>query len=568
MEPRLVAFGFVGAFAFAAQASAQTQMSTIHGDAAGDHFGAEIALVGDVDGDGVEDWAVGAPGANAGPAGDVGRVNVYSGRHQGLLRSWPGTAARDYFGTSIARAGDVDGDGFDDVAIGAPQYDGFAHVPFGPGFAQVRSGASGAVLLSFALAGSERLGWAIDGGGRIDGDGVPDLIVGDPDANSCAGAVHAVSGASGALIYTINGGTTNFGHAVAFLGDLDGDGRDEFAVGEPDTCAGTIFDGYVSVYSGLAGALAWSAPGISGNCGNEYGWSVERSLDLSGDGLADVLVGGRDTNCFAGGSAGFADVRDGVTGALLFRRQPSAPSFSGYGVGLASCRDLDGDGAPEVALGAPGEISGTNEDVLVCSGATTLTLAALSPGVASDAWGHALASFDATDDGLEDLLVGAPLSDLGAPDAGSVTVFTIVRGVTSYCDAESNSLGCTPAIAGLGAPSATSASVFDVRATNVLNQKTGLCFYGFKPRQTPFQGGFMCITAPFQRTALQGSGGNPPPANDCSGAFSLDFNARIQSGIDPLLVAGAEVFAQYWSRDPADPSTTNLTDALAFLIHP
>jgi hypothetical protein len=149
-----------------------------------------------------------------------------------------------------------------------------------------------------------------------------------------------------------------------------------------------------------------------------------------------------------------------------------------------------------------------------------------------------------------------------------VLVPTIVRASTSYSDAETNSLGCTPAIAGLGTPSATSPSPFDVRATDLLNGKVGLCFYGYKPRRTPFQGGSMCITGPFQRTPLQGSGGSVPPADDCTGTFSLDFNARIQAGVDPLLVAGAQVYAQYWSRDPADPSTTNLTDALAFYVHP
>ena len=107
-----------------------------------------------------------------------------------------------------------------------------------------------------------------------------------------------------------------------------------------------------------------------------------------------------------------------------------------------------------------------------------------------------------------------------------------------------------------------------IAASNVLNQKIGFCFYGLKPRQTPFQGGFMCIVAPTKRTPNQSSNGAAPPASDCSGAFTFDFNARIQSGVDPQLVAGQEVFAQYWSRDPQDASTTNLTDALALFITP
>ena len=75
------------------------------------------------------------------------------------------------------------------------------------------------------------------------------------------------------------------------------------------------------------------------------------------------------------------------------------------------------------------------------------------------------------------------------------------------------------------------------------------------------------MATPTKRTPLQDSGGNPPP-NDCSGVYAYDFNARIQSGVDANLTAGATVFAQYWSRDPGDPYTTGLTDAVSFTIQP
>jgi len=193
-------------------------------------------------------------------------------------------------------------------------------------------------------------------------------------------------------------------------------------------------------------------------------------------------------------------------------------------------------------------------------------LLSLAPPSGSQQFGSALASGDANGDGLRDLLCGAPCSNSNGAFAGSVHVYTIVRAPTVYCASELNSLGCTPSIAGVGTPSATLGSPFDVRATSVLNQKSGLCFYGFKPRQTPFQGGHMCVVAPTIRTAIQNSGGSAT-GSDCTGVFALDFNARIQSGVDPLLVTGEEVFAQYWSRDPQDASTTNLTDALAFYIN-
>ena len=141
-----------------------------------------------------------------------------------------------------------------------------------------------------------------------------------------------------------------------------------------------------------------------------------------------------------------------------------------------------------------------------------------------------------------------------------------VAAPTTYCTAKVNSQGCTPAISSSGSPSVSSASPFDIRATSVLNQKQGLLFYGYAATAVPFQGGTLCVQPPSRRTPLQGSGGTAAPANDCSGSYSFDFNAWVQSGADPLAVAGQAIFAQYWSRDPATVSTTGLTDALAFVI--
>ena len=101
----------------------------------------------------------------------------------------------------------------------------------------------------------------------------------------------------------------------------------------------------------------------------------------------------------------------------------------------------------------------------------------------------------------------------------------------------------------------------------MLNNKSGLLFYGFAAGTAPFQGGTLCITPPVSRTPGQTSGGSPTGI-DCSGAYSYDMNARIQSGIDVNLVQGAAVYCQYWSRDPASASTTGLTNALAFTICP
>lgn len=139
-----------------------------------------------------------------------------------------------------------------------------------------------------------------------------------------------------------------------------------------------------------------------------------------------------------------------------------------------------------------------------------------------------------------------------------------------YCTAQPNSVGCVPVIGASGVPSATSGSGFLVTASNVLNHRSGFLFYGISgPAQVPLGLGTRCVAAPFRRTPIQSSGGNPGTI-DCSGSFSFDFNAWMASGADPALVPGRDVWAQYYSRDPgfAPPNNTNLTDAVRFAICP
>lgn len=135
-----------------------------------------------------------------------------------------------------------------------------------------------------------------------------------------------------------------------------------------------------------------------------------------------------------------------------------------------------------------------------------------------------------------------------------------------WCEGKPNSQGCVAAIGFTGLPSASGGS-FVIHAAQVLNQKSGLLLYAYSPAATPFQGGTLCLAGALKRTPPTSSGGNAGPA-DCSGVLSYDFAARIQSGVDPLLVSGRAVYAQYIYRDPADASGWGLSDALAFTICP
>lgn len=170
-------------------------------------------------------------------------------------------------------------------------------------------------------------------------------------------------------------------------------------------------------------------------------------------------------------------------------------------------------------------------------------------------------------------------SDAGVTFGGwTIDAFAVVKvepgtlscpAASSYCTAKVNSQGCSPQIASTGQASATSPAPFLVSASQVINQKAGVLFYGYSSGASAFQGAFKCVGGAVIRTQVQSSGGNTG-FDDCSGALSYDFNARIQSGADPALIAGVDVFAQWWYRDGADPAGygTGLSNGLQFRVCP
>ncbi|HTF86960.1 MAG TPA: hypothetical protein VK843_01030 [Planctomycetota bacterium] len=179
-----------------------------------------------------------------------------------------------------------------------------------------------------------------------------------------------------------------------------------------------------------------------------------------------------------------------------------------------------------------------------------------------------------------DLTTGnnAPVGNtgLGAGLLGIVEEPNTCPAPTTYCTAKINSLGCLPSISSTGTPSATAGSGFVITGSNERNQKPGLVLYtNHGPAAVPFQGGFLCLTAPVRRSIPINSGGTPLPASDCSGVYSLDMNAFAVGALGGLpaaylLVQGTVVDAQIWGRDPgfAFPNNSTLTGGLQFLVCP
>lgn len=204
----------------------------------GDYLGWAVAGVEDLDGDAAEDMILSAPFASPGGLEGAGIVFVRSGASGELLFQLDGIEAGDHFGSALAVAGDLDGDDVPEIMIAAPDASPEGRTQAGSVF--VYSSAAGKLV--FRLDGPERFGGfgaAIAGRGDVDGDQVPDLIVGaptaSPDGRVGAGSAFVFSGATGELIFRIDGVARgeNLGASLAAAGDLNGSGRSAVIVGSP-----------------------------------------------------------------------------------------------------------------------------------------------------------------------------------------------------------------------------------------------------------------------------------------------------------------------------------------------
>jgi len=163
-----------------------------------------------------------------------------------------------------------------------------------------------------------------------------------------------------------------------------------------------------------------------------------------------------------------------------------------------------------------------------------------------------------------------PHADQFGPNFGAVHLYE-ANCLTPqvYCTAQTNSLGCAPAIEAQGTPSVSSSSGFRIAARNVRNRQNGMLIYGTSGRAgLPWLGGTLCVAPPLRRTPLADSGGSSAPANDCSGALVREFNAWALASNDPELFAGQHVRAQFYSRDPGATHNVNLSDAVEFYLEP
>ena len=396
------------------------------------HTGWAVSTAGDVNGDGYSDVIVGDWRDEMGPEISEGSAFIFHGSPAGVnivpATIIQGNQAGAKLGRSVSTAGDVNGDGYADVIIGAQGYtngqanEGAAFLHLGSA-----SGVSSSAFLRYEGNGiNVGMGESVNTAGDVNGDGYSDMIVGVPfqtggRAKVFLGGTSNVSALPSFTSITGSAGA-HLGWSVANAGDVNGDGYSDAIFGAPDGALGQPGEGLAYVhYGSITGLSAGPNLILQANLNNAaFGKSVASAGDVNGDGYADVVVGAPGAT---GGGAAF--IFHGSPFGLIpsVALQLNGSPGSGFATSVFKAGDVNGDGFSDVVIGAPG-----SEEAYIYMGSSTgldpIPAVTLAPSFPASEFGHAVCTAgDVNGDGFSDVIVGAPSFSAGQSNEGAFFIF-------------------------------------------------------------------------------------------------------------------------------------------------
>ena len=316
-------------------------------------FGEVVAPAPDLDGDGIGDFYVAAELSNFFFPGEIAAFTGLTPTARAWTRRGPDGAA---LGAAMVTIPDLDGDGIEDLAAGAPcpgQSGGYVFI---------LSGKTGAII---DRIGPERDGFGstLARSDDLDGDGLDDLLIGAPLG---VGHVAAYSSATRTRIYELHGAQDGqeFGKVIQSLGDIDRDGIDDFCIGSPASSTLFRFTAEVTAHSGATGNLLW---GVIGDREAGVGVSLGRLPDIDGDGIDDLMVGAPSTQRRGGQSLlfdyGAVYMLSGANGEVLWEFVGTINQGE-FGYSTLAMGDVNGDGLEEIVIATP-DFGGADPQIVV-----------------------------------------------------------------------------------------------------------------------------------------------------------------------------------------------------------
>jgi hypothetical protein len=409
---------------------------TMDGFDKSDYFGQSISYAGDLNNDGIDDLVVGDQGYHT----NTGSAFVYYGNTTfDATPDWQalGEESGAYFGYSVADAGDVNGDGYDDFILGSDGYNqstGHVFIHFG--------GMDVDSIADFTLTGEGRtnsFGWSVSSAGDVNHDGFDDIIVGIPGYNSYTGKAYIYLGGNPMDTnpdVVLSASTTGsfFGNSVSCAGDVNHDGYDDVIVGASGT---RDINGKAYIYFGGMAMNAVADVVFTGESTNsKFGSSVSSAGDMNGDGYDDVIIAANEYGSTVGkvyiylGGNSMNNIADLSMIGVLYAKLGSSVSNAG---------DINKDGYDDIIVGASSHYASPNIGyAYIYYGGSTLDNSpdvTFTGEVVGNYFGCSVGGdVDLNNDGYSDVMIGSSGSKtdpgkmyiyFGGPSMNSVPDYTI-----------------------------------------------------------------------------------------------------------------------------------------------